>query len=73
MVGYSIIPQLLNTNAGLKEQIAAATDPVVIKTLEEKLHYSLIARFMLLALFAGISWLVYVAYQKRIKEGRIKL
>lgn len=67
----SIIKQL--TNAGLKEQIAAATDPVVIKTLEEKLHYSLIARFMLLALFAGISWLVYVAYQKRIKEGRIKL
>ena len=67
----SIIKQL--ANAGLKEQIAAATDPVVIKTLEEKLHYSLIARFMLLALFAGISWLVYVAYQKRIKEGRIKL
>ncbi|MBK9424212.1 MAG: sodium-dependent transporter [Bacteroidetes bacterium] len=67
----SIIKQL--TNAGLKEQIAVATDPVLIKTLEEKLHYSLIARFMLLALFAGISWLVYVAYHKRIKEGRIKL
>jgi neurotransmitter:Na+ symporter, NSS family len=67
----SIIKQL--TNAGLKEQIAAATDPTVIKTLEEKLHYSLIARFLLLALFAGISWLVYVAYQKRIKEGRIKI
>ena len=67
----SIIKQL--TNAGLKEQIAAATDPAIIKTLEEKLHYSLIARFMLVALFAGISWLVYVAYQKRIKEGRIKI
>ena len=67
----SIIKQL--TNAGLKEQIAAATDPANIKTLEEKLHYSLIARFMLVALFAGISWLVYVAYQKRIKEGRIKI
>jgi neurotransmitter:Na+ symporter, NSS family len=66
----SIIMQL--SQAGLNEQIAAATDPDQIASLTEKHGFINFARLMLLALFAGISALVYIAYQKRIKEGRLK-
>lgn len=64
----SIIKQI--TQAGLKEQIAAATDPAVKAELEERHNYIVFARLMLLALFVFISALVYIAYQKRQKEGR---
>jgi neurotransmitter:Na+ symporter, NSS family len=66
----SIIKQL--SQSGLKEQIAATTDPLQIAELEERHGYITFARLMLVGLFAFISILVYVAYQKRIKEGRIK-
>ncbi|MDQ3050510.1 MAG: sodium:calcium symporter [Bacteroidota bacterium] len=65
----SIIKQL--THSGLKEQIAAATDPAQIAILTDRLTYTTIARVMLLGLFAFISVLVYTAYKKRVKEGRI--
>ena len=64
----SLIKQV--TNAGLKEQIAAATDTAQIAALEEKLFYITGARILLLLVFAGIAALVYIAYQKRLKEGR---
>lgn len=61
------------THAGLHEQIAASTDAVEIVALEDKIFYINIARFLLVALFVFISLLVYIAYEKRVKEGRATL
>lgn len=65
----SIIKQI--TMAGLREQLAAATDPALIANLEDKIMYVAGARMLLIAVFLGIAYLVYLAYQKRVKEGRI--
>ncbi|MEX1188589.1 MAG: sodium-dependent transporter [Bacteroidia bacterium] len=62
---------LYASNAGLKEQIAAATDPNIISTLEEKMFYVTLARFILLGLFLAISALVYKAYRRRVSENTI--
>lgn len=56
------------TNAGLKEQLAAATDEQVISTLKTKIFYTNVARLLLLSLFVGISILVYIAYNNRLKR-----
>ena len=61
------------THAGIKEQIAAATDATLIAGLEERMFYINIARFLLLALFVFISLLVYFAFLKRRREGRATL
>lgn len=65
----SIIRQLFSS--GLREQIAAATDPVVKANLETRLTYIVGARILLTAVFAGICWLVYVAFKRRTANGRI--
>ncbi|MDP2089922.1 MAG: sodium-dependent transporter [Flavobacteriaceae bacterium] len=67
----SIIKQL--THAGLNEQLAAATDPQIIDKLNEKMFFSNLARIILLSLFIFIGLMVYVAYLKRKKEGRVTL
>lgn len=64
----SLIKQI--TNSGLKEQIASATDPVIISALEEKLFYINGARILLLLVFLGIAFLVYIAYQKRLQNKK---
>jgi SNF family Na+-dependent transporter len=64
----SIIAQIINK--GLKEQIASATDPVVIQALERKLTYINGAKILLLTVFIIAAYLVYVAYRKRVREGR---
>jgi len=64
----SIIKQI--SNSGLKEQIAAATDPNIIYSLEENLFYTNVARVLLLGLFIFISILVYKAHINRKKHGR---
>lgn len=64
----SIIAQLMNK--GIKEQIAATTDATVIATLERKITYINGARLLLLAVFLTAAYLVYLAYKKRIREGR---
>ena len=61
------------THAGLKEQLAMATDPQVIESLNDKMFYINIARIMLMSLFIFISLLVYLAFNKRRKEGRATL
>ncbi len=61
------------THAGIHEQIAAATDATQIAGLEDKIFYLNMARFLLVGLFIFISLLVYIAYKKRIKEGRATL
>lgn len=58
-------------NTGLYAQIAAATDPAVIAHLEKTILYQNIARIGLLAIWVGIAVLVYVAYRKRQREGRL--
>ncbi len=64
----SLIKQV--TNAGLKEQIAAATDPAILATLNEKLFYITGARALLLFTFLAICALVYTAYQNRLKRSK---
>ncbi len=61
------------THAGLKEQLAMATDPLVIESLNDKMFYINIARIMLMSLFIFISLLVYLAFNKRRREGRATL
>ncbi len=67
----SIIKTVMH--AGIRDQIAAATDIVIINGLEDKIMYLNFARMMLLALFVGISLLVYFAFLKRRREGRATL
>jgi neurotransmitter:Na+ symporter, NSS family len=64
----SIVAQIMNK--GLKEQIAASTDPAVIATLERKIAYINGAKILLLAVWLTAAYLVYLAYKKRIREGR---
>ncbi len=64
----SIIAQLMNK--GIKQQIAATTNASVIATLERKITYINGARLLLLAVFLTAAYLVYLAYKKRIREGR---
>jgi len=65
----SIIKQI--TLAGLRGDIAAATDAAVLENLEKKLLYITGARLLLISTFLGIAGLVYLAYTRRVKEGRI--
>lgn len=57
-------------NTGLYAQIAEATDPAVIEHLKKTILYQNIARLGLLAIWVGVAVLVYVAYRKRMREGR---
>jgi neurotransmitter:Na+ symporter, NSS family len=59
------------TNAGLREQIAAATDAATKTNLEDTLLFVNASRLLLLLLFLAISYLVYVAYTRRLKEEKI--
>lgn len=59
------------SNSGLKEQLAAATDPAQITALEEKMMYINGARILLVVVFLLVTYLVYTAYKRRVKEGRI--
>ncbi|MFM9009034.1 MAG: sodium:calcium symporter, partial [Bacteroidota bacterium] len=58
------------TNADLKAKLAATTDPAVIEQINNQMAYLNGSRVLLLAVFIGISALVYIAYTKRKKEGR---
>ncbi len=63
----SIIEML--QNSGIKAQIAAATDPIVVDRLQHKIVLVNVARGLLVTLFLGISALVYIAYLKRNKNS----
>ncbi len=65
----SIIAQIMNK--GLKEQIAQATDATVIAALENNLFFINIGRLLLLSAFVFIAAIIYVAYNKRKKAGKI--
>jgi neurotransmitter:Na+ symporter, NSS family len=57
-------------NDAIYTQIFAATDPAVIEQLNTQLLYVNISRIGLLLVWLGVALLVYLAYKKRIKEGR---
>jgi SNF family Na+-dependent transporter len=65
----SIIRQLFMS--GLRDQIAAATDAATKADLETRLNYIVGARILLTACFAGICYLVYLAYKRRQINGRM--
>lgn len=65
----SIIKEIFNS--GLKEQIMKATNPSIIVQLQNDLFYQSAARILLALLFVGICFLVYAAYRKRVREGRV--
>jgi SNF family Na+-dependent transporter len=59
----SLIKMVLNT--GLREQIAGATDALVITTLEDQLFYINASRALLTAVFLGLCLMVYMAGRNR--------
>ncbi|MER3523658.1 MAG: sodium:calcium symporter [Ignavibacteria bacterium] len=64
----SIIRQLFMS--GLRDKIAATTDPVAKAALKDQLMYIVGARILLTVAFIGICYLVYLAYKRRKLSGR---
>ncbi|HMW34706.1 MAG TPA: sodium:calcium symporter, partial [bacterium] len=66
------LPDIWDTisNKKLYDKIAATTDPVQIAAIQESIMYVNASRFVLLGIFVGVSILVFIAYKKRIREGR---
>jgi neurotransmitter:Na+ symporter, NSS family len=58
------IISMINMN-GLSERLATETNPAALEALKTERTYTYIARFLLIGLFAGISWLVFIANRKR--------
>ncbi|HYG37969.1 MAG TPA: sodium-dependent transporter [Cytophagales bacterium] len=64
----AIIAQIMNQR--INAQIAAATDPLVISELERQKFYVVASRLLLLTVWLAAAGLVYIAYRKRLREGR---
>ena len=62
-----IIKQVVS--ADIRQQIAAAVDPVMKAHLTKKLYLVAGTKFLLLAVFAGIGVLVYIAGKRREKAA----
>jgi SNF family Na+-dependent transporter len=58
------------TNAGLHEKLAQATSTEEIMSIKERIFFANLSRLLLLALFVGISILVYIAHQKRKRRKK---
>ena len=67
----SIIKQI--SNASLNEQLNQATDLATKAQLQEKLFLINSSRALLLFVFIGVTVLVYKAYHKRKREGRMPI
>jgi len=64
----SLIKQVMNS--GIKEQIMNATNPGQKAHLEDQLFYINGARFLLMMVFLGICYLVYIACKQQKQEGK---
>lgn len=62
----SIISKL--RNSGLKDKLAQATDPETIAFVTDQIFYVNASRLLLMAVFFGFAFLVYIAYKKRRRE-----
>jgi NSS family neurotransmitter:Na+ symporter len=58
------------TNKAIYEQIAESTDGATKAELRSTIFFVNISRFLLVAVWAFIAFLVYKAYRKRKREGR---
>lgn len=56
-------------NSGLHEQLTAATDPVEVARLKDRLFYTNFARIMLSLTFFGLALLVYMASVRRMRTS----
>lgn len=65
----ALVSQLLQSD--LLHQISMEKDADTLKFLKEKFLFVNVGRALLTIMFLGISSLVYVAYLKRKKEGRL--
>lgn len=75
MLGWVFIASLPDiwskiTNADIKAKIAASSNATEIAELTKQMNYLNGSRLLLVGIFVGVSYLVYVAYKKRLKEGR---
>ncbi len=72
-VFISSVPNIYNKilNTDIHKKIAAATDTAVIEQLNTQILYINISRVLLLLVFTGICAMVYIAYQKRLRQNKI--
>ena len=75
ILGWVFISSLPNiwdtiTNVSINKEIASATDLNIISQLETKKLFVNFSRAFLLLVWVAIAYLVYIAYKKRIREGR---
>jgi neurotransmitter:Na+ symporter, NSS family len=59
------------SNADIYDAISKTTDPAILQELNTKLIFVNISRAGLLLVWLGIAYMVYYAYKKRIKEGKL--
>jgi SNF family Na+-dependent transporter len=73
VVFFSSLPGVWDKiiNKDIYEKIAKTTDAKELEVLNETILFVNASRLLLLLVFLGISYLVFVAYKKRKKEGRI--
>jgi neurotransmitter:Na+ symporter, NSS family len=66
-VFFASLPDIYDkiTHKTIYSQIATSSDPVVIAELKEQMFYLNGSRILLLAVYLGISYLVYIAYRNR--------
>ena len=71
-VFFASLPDIWSkiTNSDIKAKIAASTNSTEIAELTTQMNYLNGSRLLLVGIFVGVSYLVYVAYKKRLKEGR---
>lgn len=69
------LPSIVDTisNKAIYEELAKATDPAAIATLEKKKLFVNLSRLGLLAVFGLIAFMVYLAKLKRDREGRVNV
>ena len=54
-----------------KDQIVSPSDQIATGSFTNNTLYKFIGRMLLLSLFLFISIVVYLAYKRRVKEGRV--
>ena len=71
-VFFASLPDIWSkiTNSDIKAKIAASTNSTEIAELTTQMNYLNGSRLLLVGIFVGVSYLVYVAYKKRLIEGR---
>jgi SNF family Na+-dependent transporter len=72
-VFFSSLPGVWDqiTNKAIYKELSEATDPMTIEFLHQKIVFVNASRGLLLLVWLGIAYTVYVAYKKRKREGRI--